>query len=234
MTDDKNILNFPEGRKRKPSSKNKKPEDILLELSKKLIEDGDNPPPRKPPEPLEALPPGTVIHVDGAGHAIGSGNVVNHGTINIGTKLPRPKTIVKTGDGVLDAAQKAKLHELIREWSNTHNAIKKSSLSYQEAWARLNAKMKTPSYHEIKKEQFENALKYLRTQIGVLRRMASAPKKVVDWRTKTIAAVQARCSERGWQTWRKEFMMKNYGKSSLRQFTDSELEKFYRTVMNKK
>ncbi|HGG6757213.1 TPA: hypothetical protein ACJG9G_005402, partial [Salmonella enterica subsp. enterica serovar Java] len=68
MTDNKNILNFPEGRKRKPSSKNKKPEDILLELSKKLIEDGDNPTPKKPPEPLEALPPGTVIHVDGAGH----------------------------------------------------------------------------------------------------------------------------------------------------------------------
>ncbi|EOF6096787.1 hypothetical protein ACK1FP_004293 [Salmonella enterica] len=234
MTDDKKIINFPEGRKRSPSSKNKKPEDILLELSKKLIEGGDSPAHQKDLEPPEPLPPGTVIHIDGAGHAFGSGNLVNHGTINIGAKQSRPKVVVKTGDGVIDASQKAKIKGLLYEWVDTHNAVKKSNLSYGAAWERLNKYLKTNSYHEIKQENFDKALKYLRTEIGIIRGMASAPKKVEGWRFKTIRAIQARCSEKGWQLWRKEFMMKNYGKSSLRQFTDSELEKFYRTVMNKK
>lgn len=234
MTDNENIFNFPGGRKRKPSSKNKKPEDILLELSKSLMKDGDTPIPEKDSGAPEPLPPGTIIHVDGAGHAIGSGNLVNHGTINIGAKPSRPKIVVKTGDGVIDASQKAKIKGLLYEWVDTYNAVKKSTLSYGGAWKKLNDYLKTNSYHEIKQEQFDKALKYLRKEIGIIRGMASAPKKVEDWRFKTIQAIQARCSERGWQPWRKEYMIKNYGKSSLRLFTDSELEKFYRTVMGKK
>ncbi|WP_208950757.1 hypothetical protein [Rahnella sp. ChDrAdgB13] len=64
--------------------------------------------------------------------------------------------------------------------------------------------------------------------------MASAPAKVSDWRKKAIQSIQARCSEKGWQTWRKQHMLKTFSKSSMTELTDDEIKRLYQTIWNKK
>ncbi|MBG6244759.1 hypothetical protein CS369_08245 [Candidatus Symbiopectobacterium sp. 'North America'] len=70
--------------------------------------------------------------------------------------------------------------------------------------------------------------------MGELRNMQSAPKKIENWRNKTIKSIQARCSEKGWQEWRKEHMAKKFGKSSITELSDEEVKQLYQTVWSKK
>ncbi|EBV5175632.1 hypothetical protein DO692_04110 [Salmonella enterica subsp. enterica serovar Carmel] len=173
-----------------------------------------------------------TLLINGNNNVVGDGNTVN----NLVALTRQVKRVVKvqTGDGVLDAQQKHKIKTMLYEWVDKYNALKKSNLTYNSAWIALNAAMGVNSYHEIKADQFEKAVKWLRSRLGTLHTMASAPKKVEDWRAKSIKSIQARCSEKGWQTWRKEFMAKKFGKSSLRDLTDTELKQLYQTVWNKK
>lgn len=171
-------------------------------------------------------------YVNGSGNIVGDGNTINN---VIHFNHPVKKLVqVKTGDGVVDANQKHIIKTLIYEWVEMHNSIKKSSLTHQSAWSQLNNSMKVNSYHEIKHDDFSKSVKYLRSKIGALRNMASAPKKVTDWRSQTIKSVQARCSEMGWQGWRKEHMAKKFGKSSMTELNDAELQQLYQTVWSKK
>ena len=76
--------------------------------------------------------------------------------------------------------------------------------------------------------------KFLRSRLGELRNMPSAPKKVQDWRAQTIKSIQARCSEKGWQAWRKLYMQQKFEKNSMTELTDVELKQLYQTVWNKR
>lgn len=198
----------------------------LLSIAKLMANDGTG----NTINELQNKPAKTNVNISGTGNIIGNNN-----TINITTnKTPKPKIIVKTGEGSITAAQKAKLKDLINEWIATYNAVKKSTLSNASAWARLNKKMKVNSYHEIPDHAFDDAIKYLRVQIGQIKRMASAPKKVVGWRSTQVKAIQARSNEKGIQDWRKDYMAKNFGKSSMTELTDKELQQLYQAVMGKK
>lgn len=172
------------------------------------------------------------IAFTGNNNVIGNGNTVNN-VVTL-TRQVRRVVSVKTGDGVLDATQKHHIKTMLYEWVDMHNSIKKSELTHQAAWIQFNKYMKVSSYHEIKEDCFSKAVKWLRSKLGILRNMASAPKKIEDWRAQNIKSIQARCSEKGWQNWRKEHMAKKFGKSSLKELTDSELKQVYQTVWNKK
>ncbi|AIK14232.1 hypothetical protein [Pectobacterium atrosepticum] len=172
-------------------------------------------------------------YISGTGNVIGNGNTVNN-VINFNSPVKKPRVQVKTGDGVVDANQKHQIKTLIYEWVETHNAVKKTAITHNAAWIRLNKSMKVNSYHEIKSDDFSKSIKYLRTQIGILRNMASAPQKVTDWRKETIKSIQTRCSKNGWQEWRKSHMAKKFQKSSMTELTDSELQQLYQTVWGKR
>ncbi|EHD21517.1 MULTISPECIES: hypothetical protein [Brenneria] len=173
------------------------------------------------------------IYVSGTGNVVGNGNTVSN-VINLSSPSKKPRVQVKTGDGVVDANQKHQIKTLIYEWVDIHNAIKKSVITHNAAWIRLNKNMKVNSYHEIKSDDFPKAIKYLRSQIGILRNMASAPKKVTDWRKETIKSIQTRCSKNGWQEWRKTHMSEKFQKSSMTELTDAELQQLYQTVWGKR
>ncbi|MFH3049751.1 hypothetical protein ACTP12_14930 [Klebsiella michiganensis] len=199
-------------------------EDDLLDIANSIREDAEA------QSPTSADKSSTFIN--GNNNIIGSGNTV-HNVITI-SRPARRVIQVKTGDGVIDAEQKHSIKTMLYDWVSMHNAVKKSLLTHQSAWILLNKYMKVSSYHEIKQDDFNKALKWLRAKIGTLRNMASAPKKIDDWRSQTIKSIQARCSEKGWQTWRKEHMLKKFGKQSMKDLTDSELKQLYQTVWNKK
>lgn len=200
-------------------------EDELLEIAKTISND-------TPSDEAGELTDKSIIYVNGAGNVVGSGNTVNN-VFNLDRTIKK-QVHVKTGDGVVNANQKHDIKSLVYEWVDLHNSIKKSPLSYNVAWSRLNKHLKVNSYHEIRSDDFSKAIKYLRTQMGILRRMASAPKKVSDWRKEIIKSIQARCTEKGWQEWRKLHMDKKFSKSSMTELTDAELQQLYQTVWSKK
>ncbi|MEK6486963.1 hypothetical protein WNJ68_04745 [Klebsiella grimontii] len=200
-------------------------EDELLEIAKIITDDtGDHPPENNDK---------STIYINGSGNVVGQGNFVNHGVVNI-NKTARRTVNVKTGDGVVNATQKHQIKSLLYEWVDTHNSIKKAQISYGLAWSKLNSFLKVNSYHEIASGDFDKAIKYIRQKLGELRNMASAPKKVSNWRAQTIKSIQARCSERGWQEWRKTYMSKTFMKSSMTELTDEELQKLYQTIWSKR
>lgn len=205
--------------------KMKKGEDLLLSIAEILANDENTP---------INEGGGTIYYVDGSGNAIGNGNFVNSGTINLGSPVYKKKVVVRTGIGVIDANQKHKIKSMLYEWVNTHCAIKKSNLTHQAAWIEFNNRFKISSYHELKAEQFPQAIKWLRAKLGALKSMPSAPKKLPDWRKKTITAIQAHCSELRIQEWRKEYMKNKFNKNSMTLLDDSELKKLYQAVMTKK
>ncbi|MGM3162425.1 MULTISPECIES: hypothetical protein [Dickeya] len=200
-------------------------EDELLEIAQLINSDNDTGESNKNNEK-------SIIYVNGLGNVVGNGNTVNN-VINLSRPVTR-RVQVKTGDGVVDAQQKHQIKTLLYEWVDMHNAVKQSSMKYGAAWSRLTGYLKVNSYHEIKSSDFSKAIKYLRSKMGELRNMASAPQKVENWRGQAVKSIQARCSEKGWQEWRKAHMVKKFGKSSMTELSDEELKQLYQTVWAKK
>lgn len=176
-----------------------------------------------------------VIYVAGNGNVVAGGHVTQHITHIYSSKPARPRVSVKTADGVIDAPQKAALTRLRDEWMSSHNAIKKSGLTYQAAWAKFNSAMKVNSYAELKPEQFEAGCKWFRQQIAMLSSMPSAPRKDGGHHNRRIGAIKARCkNELGDAFAYVAYIIKSFDKSSLADLDVKELEATYRYIMGKK
>jgi hypothetical protein len=185
-------------------------------------------------------PKGQIKPVDGVIYVAGDGNVVAGGNLtqtitHIHEKPARPKVVVKTADGVIDASQKAELLRLKNDWVLAHNAIKKNVLSHQSAWAKLNKAMKVNSYAEIKSEQFEKAKAWLQKQSAIIRSKPSAAAKEGDkWRNARYAAIKARCKNQlGDEFAYKNYIKRNFNADSLTELGTAPLDQTYRYIMNK-
>jgi hypothetical protein len=190
--------------------------------------------PRKPPAKQPLTPKPGVIYVAGNGNVVAGGNVTNH--VHHHAPAPRPKVVVKTGDGTINAQQKAELLRLKNEWMAAHNAVKLKPLSHAAAFARLSATMKVNGYAELKPEQFEAAKAWLMRQTAMVRAMPSAPRKQGErWRLARYRAIKARCrNQLGDDGAYKPYIKANFKAESLTELGDAELERTYRYVMGKK
>jgi hypothetical protein len=148
-------------------------------------------------------------------------------------KILPPPVIVKTGDGVLDAQQKAEIRRLVNEVVKDSKA-RRVPRTHQSVHGQLKLHMKVNSYAEILQEDFVRAKDYLVRIKGIDNSLSSARKKNPEWRRKRIAAIQTRCNERGFQPWRKKYMKEKFGRESMIDMPDSEIETLYRAVMSKK
>lgn len=176
-----------------------------------------------------AEPKQGVIYVQGNGNAVAGRDIIHH------YKPARPRVVVKTADGVIDATQKAELMQLRNAWMATHNAVKKSELTHQAAWGKFNAAMKISGYAELKPERFEAGCNWFRTQIAMLNSMRSAAKKVPGHNNKRIGAIKARCKNQlGDEFAYMAYIIKNFDKSSLTDLDALEMEKTYRYIMTKR
>ncbi len=164
----------------------------------------------------------------------GDGNVVAGRDVHIKAEriVHRPRIVVVPGDGAVDASQKARLKELVDRWVELDRLVsRKKPISWASAWSALNRKMRVNSYNELPSERFPTAVKFLEQQLGRLNRTPTARRRSPTWRTSRIRAIQARCNEKGLQGWRRRFMSDRFGKSSMTEIGNDELESLYNAVM---
>jgi hypothetical protein len=72
--------------------------------------------------------------------------------------------------------------------------------------------MKVNSYHEIKDINHAKAIKFLRSRLGELRNMPSAPKKFKTGEHKQLSQSKPGALKKGWQAWRKLYMQQKFEK----------------------
>lgn len=164
----------------------------------------------------------------------GAGNVVAGRDIHIKTEriVHRTRVVVTPGVGVVDAGQKARLKELIDRWVALDRLVsRKQPISWASAWSALNKKMRVNSYHELPSEMFLVAVKFIEQHIARLNRTPTARKRSPTWRASRVRAIQARCSQKGIQEWRCRFMVERFGKASITDMDNDELEILYSAVM---
>jgi len=148
-------------------------------------------------------------------------------------KVTPPVVIVKTGEGVLNAEEKAEVQRLVNEVVDGSGARRKRR-THASVYAQLKRFMHVNSYAEILRSDFSKAVAYLRRMGAIDNSLPSAHKRNPHWRQKRIAAIHARCKERGWEEWRVTRMKEKFGRGSMTQMPDSEIEALYRAVMSKK
>lgn len=145
--------------------------------------------------------------------------------------VTRPRVTVVPGYLTISAAQKARLLELKNKWVETRNAVRKTKFSYAAAQTAINRRAGVNSYHEIPIERFDEIEAYVLRQIAIINRMPSARARSPSWRTARIRAIHARCGEKFLEEWRRRFMAERFGKTSMTDLGDDDLEVLYRAVM---
>ena len=183
---------------------------------------------KKPAPRRRARSAGDTISINGDRNTVINGDNIT--TIH----TPAPiKTVVKvqTGVGVLTAAQKSKINSLIKEWAEARDAVRKTKAEIAALRSAFNKAMGVNSYHEIKQENFERAMVWLRRQTGIINSMASAPKKNPNWRTQRYRSINARAKEfPDGEVRYRLYAEERFGSSSLRDLNDEQLDAVYRYV----
>lgn len=172
-----------------------------------------------------------TVYVDGNGFAnMGTIGAIHYHSTD---KTPKPTVVVQTGVGTITAQQKRQLLDW-RDKVVEASAVRQKPKTPGGVMSALNKYMKVNSYHEILTEDFERALNWMKKQVGTMHSMRSAPKKIENWQANRIKAIHARSKEKGIAEWRIDYMQKKFGKKSLKELDDKELEAIYRAVMAKK
>lgn len=182
-------------------------------------------------KPIDPQP--GVIYVAGNGNVVANGPVTSH----VHHHVPaRPRVVVKTGDGVISAEEKAVLRDLVGKWIEAFNTVKRSELTWAAAWASFNRAMKVNSYAELRPDQMPAARAWLQRQVALINAMPSAPRKAGDrWRTARYGSIKAKAKNQlGDEFAYVAYTLKHFGKTSLTELTDPELERTYRYIMGLK
>lgn len=202
----------------------------LIREAEKDAGDGSSPDIKKKRKPRASSAKNSArVTVKGNSNVVGNGNVVA-----ISPRVVR-RTVVKTGDGVIDASQKRELTLLINEWVDSRTAVRRSKSSYGAAWRALNAHIGVNSYHEIPTAEFANARAWLQRQIGIINSMPSAPKRAPRWRIGKITSIKARCKNelRSPDLYR-PYILRTFGVDSLARLDDDQLQQTYSWVFRQR
>lgn len=179
----------------------------------------------------KVAPVNNVQTINGGTNIIG-----NQGHVQVVQTPRRPviKRIFVPTDEHITPEQKVRLMILRDEWMALHKTLKKSPLTHSTAWSKINRAAGATSYHEIKKDRFDDALAFIKKEMAILRGMKSAPSKDAAWRTKRIAAIKTRCNKQfnGIDIYKP--YIKKLGADSLSDLSMDDLDKTYRYVMAKK
>lgn len=177
-------------------------------------------PRRRPPRPTQSI--------------TGSNNIQAGRDVHIKTEKidARPRVQVKTGEGTIDARQKARLLALRDEIYALSASVQREGRSKASIMGAFDKAMRVNTYHELKVEQFAAAEKYLLRWRARLAARPSAPKKDPGWRTRRISAIKARCNNdlRDPDFYR-AYIDRRFGKISLADLSAEELQAAYAYVM---
>lgn len=179
----------------------------------------------------ELAPVNNVQTISGGTNFIG-----NQGTVQVLQTLRRPaiKTIFVPTDEHITPEQKVKLTILRDEWIALHEKVKKKPLTYADAWKKINHSAGATSYHQIKKERFDDAVAFIKEQMAILLGAKSAPSKVPEWRASRIKSIKARCGKEfnGVDIY-KPYIKRKFGADSLTDLSTDQLQATYSYVMGK-
>lgn len=164
----------------------------------------------------------------------GNGSTVN----NIHTTNHTTKTIAEIKPGIehITDEQAGLLKNLVDDIVVIESTVKqKNPRSHRAVWAALNKYCKVPSYRLIKFQDFEKAEKYLRSKIGQLTSMKTAPKKMPDWRNKRYRYIHASFQEYPeLEKWFSDYIQQKFQTTSKTELTDTDLQSAYEALSNKK
>lgn len=181
------------------------------------------------PKPKRKRKPRASVEINGNSNIVGDGNVVLHS--------PRieKKVVVKTGDGVIDAAQKAELRALIDQWVKARAAVRRGESTHAMAWSAFNNRFGINKYAELPMERFGEARRWLLKQIATIASMKSAPRKMPGWRQSRMRFIKAACkNDLGDPECYKPYIRERFGVESLAQLTDDQLQKTYLHIAGRK
>ena len=165
----------------------------------------------------------------------GNGNITAGGDVNMSMgPPPRPKVVVQTGVGVIDAKQKADLTKKLKLFVAARNSVRKGQMTMQATWAAVNAEVGVNSYHEMTPEQYRMACAWIARQRAILNSMKSAPLKIEGFRTDMIRAIKARSRELGDLNYYRPHIAKTYGVSSLTDMSDRQLQELRAWIMQQR
>ncbi|WP_162899639.1 MULTISPECIES: hypothetical protein [Ralstonia solanacearum species complex] len=173
--------------------------------------------------PTNAAP---IVNVSGGTVFVGNGNVHNVYTVR-----PRITTVVQTGNGVLDAHQKRRLLDLRDQIAAVSRYVDSHAVTPAGVMRRLNQHMQVNSYAEILSDKFGQAETYLVRWRARLEGMEGATRSP-GWRDRRIRAIHARCRELNAEGRRYAYMRKRFGKTSLVDLSNEEVDQVYRAVMD--
>lgn len=182
---------------------------------------------------LQEAPRVEISQISGGTNIVGNSGHVH---INVNTaRAPRVNNIIKPGPEHIGDAERRELQDICTEWITLHNALKQRALTYAAAWSRINKAGGSTSYHLIRKDRYDEVVRYVRRQMAILRSMASAPAKDDQWRNKRIAAIKLRCRNQlaDPEAYR-PYIRNSFGAESLTDLATDQLQRAYAYVMAKK
>ncbi|WP_423197415.1 DNA-binding protein [Cupriavidus sp. H19C3] len=184
--------------------------------------------PRRAQTSMQGSGGGTVLNFNGGTVFFGNGNQIN----NVFRLQPKI-TVVQNCGGTLDASQKRRLLDLRDQIVGVSRVLEGHQVMPATVMRRLNSHMHVNSYAEIAADLFERAESYLVRWRSRLEGMPGATKSP-GWRDRRVQAIHARCKELGCDRWRLNYMRKVFGKVSMIDLSNEQIDKLYRAVMDKK
>ncbi|QNT25332.1 hypothetical protein [Ralstonia solanacearum] len=172
--------------------------------------------------PANAAP---AVNVSGGTVFVGNGNV--HNVYNVRPRI----TVVQTGNGVLDGHQKRRLLDLRDQIAAASRYVDAQAVTPGGVMRRLNQHMRVNSYAEIPADEFGQAETYLVRWRARLEGMPGATRSP-GWRDRRIRAIHTRCRELNAEGRRFAYMRKRFGKTSLMDLSNEEVDQVYRAVMD--
>lgn len=170
------------------------------------------------------------VIVNGNVSAIGNGNVIVHTN-----RITQKKEYILTpGDEHISEEQAAKLKELVHNIAELEKLTKNQPKPIQAIWYSLNKHCNVSTYRAIKYEDYEKAIKYLRSWSGRLNSTSTARKKNPDWRNKRYAAIYTICKNYNLTDRRLVYMEKKFGTQHLSHLNDQDLDVVYRYLVSLK
>jgi hypothetical protein len=180
-------------------------------------------------------PPQTIIANGSAQIAIGNHNTQISGDAIITDRIVHKIVAeVKPGSEHIDDAQASELLTRIRELADLHNLVKRSSVTPQHYWSRLNRYCKVPKYRLIKAADYPKALAWCLKQRAILGGTKTAQKKDPHWRNKKIAYIKINVNKLNIEAKYREYLALTFHRLSTAGLDDGQLLQAYRWVASQK
>lgn len=180
-------------------------------------------------------PSSSVSAIHGGTNFIGNQGTVNVHIVEGPKRRSRPPEEDYDPCVHIGPEQQIALRGLCNDWVALHAKIKRSAMTHQTAWMRINSTAGARSYTLIRQDRYNAVVTYVKQQMAMLSNMKSAAQKDDGWRNKKIGAIKARCKNQfaGADIY-KPYIKKNFNAESLADLATDQLQKTYAYVMAKK